>query len=320
MLTLILPALAACLLVLMAGPYVIPLLRKLKFGQAIREDGPQWHAAKSGTPTMGGLMILGAVVLSLALTFRHWSYDLWVGLGTMLAFGLIGLLDDGIKVVKKRNLGLREAPKFLLQTLVAAAVSLYIVQHKGGVIHFPFTEFTLDLGWWYFPILIVVFLGAVNSVNLTDGLDGLASSVGVVYFAAMALIFVASAAVKDASMAAFATACAGALIGFLRFNTRPARIIMGDVGSLALGGAVAFLAVQGGLTLWLPVMAGAFVISAVSDIAQLLSLRFRRRRMFKMAPLHHHLELIGMDETRIVSMYTLASVILCMLGLMAIAF
>lgn len=320
MFTLIAPALVACLAVLIAGPYVIPLLRKLKFGQAIREDGPQWHAAKSGTPTMGGIMILGAVVVALAITCRHWNYDLLVGLGAMLGFGLVGLLDDGIKVVKKRNLGLNAIPKFLLQLIIAAGVSLYIVMHKGGVLHLPFTDFTIDLGWWYFPILVVAFLGAVNSVNLTDGLDGLASSVGVVYFAAMALIFASSEAVGDPSMTALATACAGALIGFLRFNTRPARIIMGDVGSLALGGLVAYLAVSGGLLLWLPVMAGAYVISSVSDILQLWSLRFRRRRMFKMAPLHHHLELIGMDETRIVSMYTLATVILCMLGLMAIAF
>jgi len=315
---LILPALVACLLVLMMGPYIIPLLRRWKFGQAIREDGPQWHAAKSGTPTMGGLMILTAIVLALVICRRHWTPDLWVGVGTVLGFGLIGFLDDGIKIVKKRNLGLNAVPKFLLQMLVACAVSLYIVRHQGSVIRFPFTAFTVDLGWWYFPILVFVFLATVNSYNLTDGLDGLSSSVGIVYFASMALIFAGVEAIADPDMAALATACAGALVGFLRFNTRPARIMMGDVGSLALGGAVAYLAVSGGLVLWLPVMAGTIAIASVSDILQLWSLRFRRRRMFKMAPLHHHLELIGMDETRIVSMYTIVTVILCMIGLMAV--
>jgi len=320
MLTLIAPAAVACIVMLLIAPYGIPLLHKLKFGQSIREDGPQWHNKKAGTPTMGGIMIFLAIVAALALTCRHWTYDLWMGLAAMAGFGLVGLLDDYIKVVKKRNLGLQAIPKFLLQILVAAALSLYIVEHMGSVIRIPFIEATLDLGWWYFPILILVFLAAVNSVNLTDGLDGLASGVGVVYFAAMALIFYTSEALLDPQMTAFATACAGALIGFLRFNTHPARVIMGDVGALTLGGAVAYLAISGGLILWLPVMAGAYAVSSLSDILQVLSLRLKGRRIFKMAPLHHHLELIGMDETRIVAMYILASVMLCMLGLMAIVF
>jgi len=314
----ILPAFTACIAMLIMGPYLIPLLRKMKFGQEIREDGPQWHAAKSGTPTMGGLMIFAAILLSLLISHRHWSRDLFVGIGTIFGFGMIGFIDDGIKIIKKRNLGLNALPKFLMQTLVACAGAYYIIRYQGSILRFPFTSFTVDLGWWYFPILVFVFLATVNSFNLTDGLDGLSSSVGTVYFAAMALIFAAAEGIADKDMAVLAAACAGALLGFLRFNTRPARVMMGDVGSLAMGGAVAYLAISGGLILWLPIMAGTIAISSVSDILQLWSLRFRRRRMFKMAPLHHHLEIIGMEETRIVSMYTIVTVILCLIGLMAI--
>ncbi len=313
---LILPAMAACLLVLAMGPYIIPLLRRYKFGQSIREDGPQWHQGKQGTPTMGGLMILAAIVLALVITHRNWNVDLWVGLGAVLGFGLIGFLDDSIKVIKKRNLGLNAGPKFLLQLLVACVVSFFVIRIHGGLIRLPFTSVTIDIGWWNYPILVFVFLAAVNSYNLTDGLDGLSSSVGMVFFVSMALIF--AGAIPDPDMAALAVACAGALLGFLRYNAKPARVMMGDVGSLALGGAVAYLAASGGLILWLPVMAGTIAIASVADILQLLSLRFRRRRMFKMAPLHHHLEWIGMEETRIVTMYTIVTVVLCMIGLMAV--
>jgi phospho-N-acetylmuramoyl-pentapeptide-transferase len=233
---------------------------------------------------------------------------------------LIGFADDFIKRVMKRNMGLRAWQKLTMQILFAAAASVFAYIHIGSSIKLPFTTAEWDLGWFYIPFTMFVIVAGVNSVNLTDGLDGLASGVGVVFFAAMSLIFVAvsqTPAVGIDNYLVISGALVGACLGFLRFNVFPARIFMGDTGSLALGAAVAWLAIVARIPLWLPIMAGMYMASTISDIIQVVSYKTRKKRVFKMAPLHHHFELLGYAETRIVSMYMIMTTALCLLGLLA---
>jgi phospho-N-acetylmuramoyl-pentapeptide-transferase len=311
----------ACLAV---GPAVIPLMQKLKFGQVIREVGPKWHEKKSGTPQMGGVIMLIALGATCLILIRRWEPSALVGLGLILASAAIGFADDYIKHVMKRNMGLRGWQKFTLQVLVAAVASVYAYRHIGSFIKLPFTTATWELGWFYIPFTMFVIVAALNSVNLTDGLDGLASGVGLVYFAAMTIVFLVITQADPNSVIGvdnyltIAGALAGACLGFLRFNVFPARIFMGDTGSLALGAGVAWMAIVAKIPLWLPVMAGMYMASSVSDIIQVTSYKLRHKRVFKMAPLHHHFEMLGYPETRIVSMYMIITAVLCMCGLLAL--
>lgn len=313
------PAVLAFVLCLLVGPVIIRMLQKLKFGQVIRGEGPEWHAKKAGTPPMGGLIFALGLAVSAAVFLRRWNE--WIA-GAVLAFfgfGVIGFLDDFIKVKLKRNLGLKAWQKAGLQVLVASALAAFLGHHAGTALKLPFTDKVWELGWFYYPFAVFVMVATTNGTNLTDGLDGLLGSTSLVYFLSLALIFFTDILPVPKELAVIASTMGGALLGFLWFNTNPARVFMGDTGSLAIGGLAAYLAMAGGLTLWIPVMGGVFLASALSVILQVGSFKLRHgKRIFKMAPLHHHFELCGLPETRIVALYTIVTAALCFLGIAAI--
>ena len=308
------------------GPIVIPVLHRLKFGQNVRDDGPQTHLKKQNTPTMGGIMILLAIVIA-TLIFARKSYTLaiWALLMTVL-FGLVGFLDDFIKIMKKRSMGLHAWQKIVAQFILSLGFALAMYFHPaiGSTIWLD----RLDLGVFFIPFAMFVIIATVNSVNLIDGLDGLSSSVTAVYsFGIAALIIThvlsfntaaldADAALRAADMlgnlsgmAIFATAVAGGCLGFLVHNAYPAKVFMGDLGAFTLGGAVAAMALLTRTSLLLPLMGVMYVASSVSVILQVGSYKLRHKRIFRMAPLHHHFELGGAPETRIVSMYSIVTAI-----------
>ncbi|MBQ1820690.1 MAG: phospho-N-acetylmuramoyl-pentapeptide-transferase [Clostridia bacterium] len=308
------------------GPIVIPILHRLKFGQNVRDDGPKTHLKKQNTPTMGGVMILAAIVIAtLIFSNRSYSLTLWALLFTVL-FGLVGFLDDFIKIVKKRSLGLRAWQKIAAQFVLSLgfAIALYFHPMVGSTIWL----LKLDLGIFFIPFAMFVIIGTVNSVNLIDGLDGLSSSVTSVYSLAMGVLVilyvlsyptaslegesaVAAAGLLDglSGIAVFAFAVAGGCLGFLVYNSYPAKVFMGDLGAFTLGGAVAAMALLTRTTLLLPLMGIMYVASSVSVILQVGSYKLRHKRIFRMAPLHHHFELGGAPETRIVSMYSIVTAI-----------
>ena len=319
--TLILAILLSFLVSLGLGHIAIPLLHRLKFGQPIREDGPKTHLKKSGTPTMGGIfMALAMIVVALIFIGECGSY-LWAAVLGSIAFSIIGLIDDMKKVLEHNSKGLRAWQKIVLQLFFGMLVAIYAYCNPqiGSELYIPFWGQTLDLGIWYIPFCVIFMIALTNSVNLTDGLDGLAGSVTVVDAAAFALIFLAAEASvlqKDAMI--FAGILVGAVMGFLRYNTYPARVMMGDVGSFLLGGALSMLAIFSKLQLMVPIMGVMFMLSSISCILQVGSYKLRKKRIFKMAPLHHHFELLGVHETKIVSVYTLITVAACLLAMLLI--
>ena len=315
------------------GPLLIPVLHKLKFGQNVRSNGPQSHLKKQDTPTMGGVMILIATVLA-TLIFAHKNFSLAV-LGLLMAvlFGLIGFFDDFIKIYRKRSTGLFAWQKILAQFVLAVGFALILYFHPsvGSTIWLD----RLDIGVFYIPYAVFVIVAAVNSVNLIDGADGLSGSVTSVYAlsgAVMMIVYVlsyrsvsadAETVLEEASMlgglsgmAVFSAAIAGSCLGFLIHNAYPAKVFMGDLGSFTLGGAVAAIALLTRTSLLLPLMGVLYVATTVSDILQVGSYKLRGKRIFKMAPLHHHLELSGMPETKIVSLYTVITAVACAAGIL----
>lgn len=321
---------------ILLGPALIPLLKRLKFGQTERELGPKSHLTKQGTPTMGGLMfIFGILAGTLAFSLSATELVLPALLCTA-GFALVGFLDDFLKVRCKNTVGLRPYQKIIAQFLIAAILAAYAYKSPfiGPKIYLAFSGMEWDLGLFYIPFVMFIIIATVNSVNLTDGLDGLASGVTLIYALTMGVIFLYLSTLLKApadmgqaqqtqyaaelqSMAIFAAAVAGGCLGFLRYNSYPARVFMGDTGSLALGGAVAVMAIFSRAVLLLPIMGACFVASTVSVILQVGSYKIRRKRVFKMAPLHHHFELLGYSETRIVSVYMIITTALCLLSLLA---
>ena len=315
----------ALLISLIVGPFLIPVLRALKFGQSIRDEGPKRHLAKAGTPTIGGLIFLSGIVPAvLIMAERPYSLGLLTLLGITLGFGLVGFLDDFLKVVRKHNLGLKAkqklAAQFLLALVLAWASAVFL--GRGTTIGVPFTSLTLDLGILYYPLVALVVVSATNAVNLTDGLDGLAA--GCTAWAALGYIFISlmaaragvfdGMAVNSGDLAVFAAALAGGCLGFLRFNIYPARVFMGDCGSLALGGALAGLAVLTKSELTLIILGGVYVLEALSVIIQVISFQTRGKRIFRMSPLHHHFELGGWSESKVVSVFWVAAAIFAAFG------
>ncbi|PSR20675.1 MAG: phospho-N-acetylmuramoyl-pentapeptide-transferase [Sulfobacillus acidophilus] len=285
-------------------PAVLPILRKLKLGQQVRQEGPQAHLKKQGTPTMGGIIFLVAMVVAVAVFDRD-STRVWALTALTLGYGLIGFADDFLKVALHRPLGLRAREKLLLQVLLAVLFAWYVyrlVPAQGYVL--PFHLGRLPLGWWYGPIAVLAILGAANAVNITDGLDGLAAGASVIAFAFFALL---GLKVRDAPATVFALAMTGSLVGFMRANLHPAKVFMGDTGSLALGAALAGLAVVSGTVMLLPVVGVLFVIETLSVIIQVISFRTTGRRVFRMSPLHHHFELGGWSEERVVTVFWVVS-------------
>lgn len=294
------------------GPVLIKYLHKLNFGQSIRECGPASHMKKSGTPTMGGLMMLAA--LTLALLWGSFTPRVVIALVLTLGHGAIGFIDDYIKVVMKRNLGLTAKQKFLLQFILAGAYVYFAETHIGNTaLWVPGMNVTLDLGWGYYALAFVLLVGTTNAVNLTDGLDGLVSFVSLPVTLAFAFIAYMQGLLD---LSGFALGMAGACLGFLLFNRHPAQVFMGDTGSLALGGGVAALALLTRTELLLVIIGGVYVAEALSVIIQVGYFRLTGgKRFFRMAPVHHHFELGGWREVKVVRVFTIFSLALSAVGL-----
>lgn len=308
-------ALIAVAVSALMGPFMIPFLQRLKVGQNIREEGPLRHYAKAGTPTMGGIIIITAVMLATFIMAGRNAEALTVVL-IMIAFGAIGFWDDYIKVVLKRSLGLRAREKLLLQFLIGLLFSLLLIYffHRGTELIIPFSGAAIDLGYLYIPFLILVLISTANAVNLTDGLDGLAS--GVTLFVALAFVLICLMT-SHYQLGIFCAALLGACAGFLIYNHYPARVFMGDTGSMALGGALAATAAITRSELALLILGGVYVIEALSVIIQVASYQTTGKRVFLMSPLHHHFELKGWAETKVVKVFCFASLIFAIIGLLA---
>ena len=296
-------------LVKAAAPRLIPELHKLKFGQSIREEGPKSHQAKSGTPTMGGIMIILSIAIA-SLVICPLTLELGLALGIMLGHFLLGFLDDYIKVVKKQNLGLKAKQKLLGQIIIAVLVAYYAGLPTD--LWVPFIG-NLDLGMGFYALLLFVLVGTSNAVNLTDGLDGLAS--GTVIVAALAYMLICLWLDK-LELAVFCAAMAGACLGFLKYNYHPAKIFMGDTGSLALGGAIAAVGILTHTEVLLAVIGIIFVCEAMSVIIQVTSFKTRGKRVFLMSPIHHHFELKGWSEKKVVWNFWLGGLIGGLAGLL----
>ena len=298
------------------GPVLIPVLHKLKFGQEIREIGPSWHKKKSGTPTMGGFIFIISAIATTLIFVR--STEVVLVLLFSLIFGLIGFIDDFIKVILKRNLGLTEKQKSLLQIL-AALVFVFVSLQYGFAdtsISIPFVNTTLNLPYYiYIPFVLFVIVGATNSVNLTDGVDGLASCVTIVVCAFFALC---SYKMGRVDITGFCVINMAAILGFLIYNIHPAKVFMGDTGSLYLGGVVCFTSIILKLPLILIIAGGVYVLETLSVIIQVTSFKLTGKRVFKMSPIHHHFEMCGWSEKKIVTVATLATAILCMISYFSI--
>ncbi|MFC4023241.1 phospho-N-acetylmuramoyl-pentapeptide-transferase [Oceanobacillus longus] len=309
----------AFLITVLLSPIFIPFLRRLKFGQSIREEGPKSHMKKTGTPTMGGLMIIFSVIItSIIMASRVGDtgigYELWLLIFVLFGYGLLGFLDDFIKVVLKRNLGLTSKQKLIGQIIIAL-VFFFILrsQEFSTAVHIPGTDIQWDIGWAYALLIIFMMVGASNAVNLTDGLDGLLAGTAAIAFGAFAVL--AWYGTPQTEEAIFALAVVGALLGFLVFNAHPAKVFMGDTGSLALGGAIAALAILMKMEILLVIIGGVFVIETLSVIIQVISFKTTGKRVFKMSPLHHHYELLGWSEWRVVTTFWLVGLLFAALGI-----
>ena len=326
-------SLTALAISLLLGPWVIAKLRDFQIGQVIRQEGPQSHRAKAGTPTMGGLLILAAAIGPTLLWADLSNPYIWIAVLATCAFGAVGFADDYLKMVRRSHDGLRPRYKIGLQVLVALAVGLALMALADNGLYntrliFPFFKNLIpDLGWFYVAFAVLVLVGATNAVNLTDGLDGLAiSTFGVAAAAFTALAYVTGHAVladylllvrfaPAGELTIFCGALVGASLGFLWYNSYPAEIFMGDVGSLALGGALGTVAILIKQELLLPIVGGVFVIEALSVIVQVVSFKLRGRRVFKMAPLHHHFGLSGWSEPKVNTRFLILSVIFALFSL-----
>ncbi|MDD3360235.1 MAG: phospho-N-acetylmuramoyl-pentapeptide-transferase [Hespellia sp.] len=318
----IIPVLVSFGLSLLMGPIVIPFLRKLKMGQTEREDGVESHLKKTGTPTMGGVIILASIVITSLIYVKDFPKIIPV-LFLTLGFGLIGFLDDYLKVVMKRSDGLYPKQKMALQIVVTAIFAFYLVK----VAQIPLTLLVpfstavtgeavyLNIGWLAIPLLFIAVIGTVNGTNFTDGLDGLASSVTIL----VAIFFTVVAIGNKSGIEPITCAVVGALMGFLVFNVYPASVFMGDTGSLALGGFVAGAAYMMQMPIFIVIVGLIYLVEVISVMIQVVYFKKTGgKRFFKMAPIHHHFELCGWSETRVVAVFSIVTAILCLVGFMAL--
>ena len=301
---------------------LIPYLRHKQFGQFIREEGPQAHLAKAGTPTMGGVAMAAgvsvSVIVAMLLKIAD-AGDLLAILLSMFAFGAVGFIDDYNKIAKKQNEGLTPKQKILLQCLFGAALAVFMMVREGTTVLIPFTKQSVDMGWLYIPFIIFVEVAMANSVNLTDGLDGLASSVSSIVACTFAVIGMFAVNGGSPAMAAAGQAVFGATIGFLLYNKYPAQIFMGDTGSMALGGVLSAMAIVGHVAWLLPIAGALFVIEALSVIIQVTYFKKTGgKRIFRMAPIHHHFELGGWHETKVVRRFCIFTAICCLIALISV--
>ena len=299
---------------LCTGPLLIPELHKLKFGQSIREEGPKSHQAKSGTPTMGGIMIILAIVIA-TVAAAPLTPAVLLALFITLGHFVLGFLDDYIKVVKKRNLGLKAKQKMLGQILIAIVTMIVGTRVLGidTTIWIPIADINLDIGVGYYFLVLFVLVGTSNAVNLTDGLDGLASGTVAIASGAYALVCYMTG---HFDLAIFCVAMMMACLAFLRFNAHPAKVFMGDTGSLALGGAIAAVGILTHTEILLAVIGFVFVCEALSVIIQVISFKTTGKRVFRMSPIHHHFELGGWKETKVVFVFWMVGLVASVVGLL----
>ena len=313
----VMPALIAFGVSTALSPVVIPFLKKLKFGQNVRDDGPQSHLKKSGTPTMGGVIILAGILASCLFYVKDYPKIMPILLMT-LGFGIIGFLDDYIKIVKKRSEGLTPRQKMFGQLLVTAAFAFYMlkISDVGLEMLVPFSGGKFwDIGILAVPLMFVAILGTVNGANFTDGLDGLASTVTVV----VAGFFTFTASAAGSGIEPVTAAVLGSLMGFLLFNVYPAKVFMGDTGSLALGGFVAATAYMLRMPLFILIVGIIYLAEVISVMLQVTYFKKTGgKRLFKMAPIHHHFELCGWSETRVVAVFSIITAVLCLVALLAL--
>jgi len=308
----------AFIITIVLGPIVIPILKKLHIGQNVRDDGPKTHLSKSGTPTMGGIIILFSLIIT-ALTSGLLNEDMYVLILSTVGFGLIGFVDDYLKIRNKRSLGLKAYQKLIGQVILAVILAIYQSNTSmlGTKVIVPFFKNKyLDLGMLYVPFIAFVVVGTVNSVNLTDGLDGLASGVTLIvssFFGLQALNWGMD------SISIFSAALTGACLGFLIHNAYPAKIFMGDTGSLALGGAISAIAILLNLPLVIPIVGGIYFAETLSVIIQVTSFKLTGKRVFLMSPLHHHFEQKGWKETKVVIVFWCITVILSLIGVISLS-
>ena len=328
-----LAAMTALILSLGLGRLLIEKLRTLQIGQHIREEGPRSHYSKKGTPTMGGILIILAVVIPTVLWADLRNVFVWIALGSMMAYGGIGFYDDYMKITKRRNLGLSARAKFGFQILVAAIIGIILVRLAQldlftTKLSLPFIkEWTPDLGWFYVAFIVLVVVASANAVNLTDGLDGLAIGSALIAAATFALLsYVVGNAVAASylgiinvkgtgELTIFCGSLVGASLGFLWYNCNPAEVFMGDVGSMALGGAIGTVAVLTKQEFLLVLVGGLFVLETLSVIIQVISFRTTGKRVFRMAPLHHHFELSGWPEPKVIIRFWILAILFALLSL-----
>lgn len=304
------------LITVLLSPIFIPFLRRLKFGQSIRDEGPKSHQKKTGTPTMGGVMILFSIIVTtLVMTekFSDPTIKTYLLLFVTVGFGILGFLDDFIKVVMKRNLGLTSLQKLIGQILISIVFFIFLKQLDfSTAIEIPILNYSFDLGYFYALFIIFWLVGFSNAVNLTDGLDGLVSGTSAIAFGAFAVLAWSQ---SQFEVAIFSVAIVGAVLGFLVFNAHPAKVFMGDTGSLALGGAIAAIAILTKMEIILLVIGGVFVIETLSVILQVASFKTTGKRIFRMSPLHHHYELLGWSEWKVVVTFWTVGLLFAIIGI-----
>lgn len=306
------------ILTLASGKIILPILKNRHIGQSIRQEGPKSHYEKAGTPTMGGVIFL-IPVLIMTIIFLPFSKETLILLISTFGFGLIGFIDDYKKLVLKQNLGLTAKQKIVLQFILSIVISvLSLITNKETItlLRIPFIDYNLNVGFLGIPIMMFILIGVSNAVNLTDGLDGLASSVSLPVFIAFAIIASSLASLENRNYALIIFA---SLLGFLIYNSNPASVFMGDTGSMAIGGAVGALALNLEIPIFLVILGGVYVMETMSVIIQVLSYKFRnKKRVFLMSPIHHHYELKGYKEPKIVTSFTVVSTILSLVTLLIV--
>src|ERR671935_492880 len=304
---------AALLICIFLGPRFIDYLREKEFGQQIREEGPEGHHGKAGTPTMGGIVLFIAVCVPFLILTEYRAASIAV-FGTALASAGLGFTDDWIKLQKKRSLGISGRTKLIVQALIAVGLWLFVTKYVGldGTLHLRIVDASIDLGGFYPLLIFLVLAGATNGVNLTDGLDGLAAGCAAIVLLAYTAMTLSSGSGDD--LALVCSCLVGACVGFLWFNSFPAGIFMGDTGSLGLGGAIAALAVMTKTEVLLLITGGIFVIEALSVLIQVIAFQRFRRRVFLMAPVHHHFELMAWSETKIILRFWIIAAISAAIG------
>lgn len=300
---------------LVSGPIAIPLLRKLKFGQNIREEGPESHLKKAGTPTMGGIIFILSSLIVMLILGNKFNDKAMIALYSLIAFGFIGFLDDLLKILKKQSEGLKPGQKMILLLIFSIALAIYGYYNLNTNLLIPFTSFEIQLGILYIPFVVIIYAATTNAVNLTDGLDGLATSVSILVLTFFTIVCFM---MKETSLAVFCVVLIGGLIGFLKYNAYPAKIFMGDTGSLAIGGAIATVAIILEQPLLIIIVGGVYVFETLSVIIQVTSFKLTGKRVFKMAPVHHHFEKCGWSEIKIVTVFSLITAVLCSIGFLAL--